>query len=407
MTSTKATQKRLPSTKQGTSSRRADYYAGFSLDFARVVIRDLRRAKKTPVLDPWNGGGTTTLAAVEAALPAIGVDLNPAACVIASAKLFRVPPQRQVVRRASWPPAPDGEVAVDEALLPWLVRDDCARVRGVLNEVQLRNGLGAGSLRDQLQNLISARAACRYVVDMASDIRAQVGQTCRNPTWDRAPRTPLALDWTRIRMPATQHELPDIKRVTIMLADARSLPLEDGTVGAIVTSPPYCTRIDYARYTLFLNAMLGLGGETAGYNQLRRSLMGTTALRADADEVALPDEIEALVRRVTEHPSTGSRRYYGRQYRQYFVDAMKSAQEMARVLKPGGTIHLVVQGSYYKEIVIDLPSLYASILATCGLTSVQVSTTPASDFFARIHRGRAGFPETRAYSEAVLVAHRD
>src|SRR5689334_20165624 len=58
------------------------YYAGFSSTFAEQTLRSLRLAAGSVVLDPWNGSGTTAIAATRCGLGAIGGDRNPAMVIV-------------------------------------------------------------------------------------------------------------------------------------------------------------------------------------------------------------------------------------------------------------------------------------------------------------------------------------
>src|SRR5688500_6287485 len=58
------------------------YYAGFGFDWACSHLDEYAHGNNF-VLDPWNGSGTTTLAAQSRGYPAIGVDLNPVANIAA------------------------------------------------------------------------------------------------------------------------------------------------------------------------------------------------------------------------------------------------------------------------------------------------------------------------------------
>ena len=64
------------------------YYAGFSSDFATALIRSASLPKAAWVLDPWNGGGTTTSAAAVLGRSSIGIDLNPVMVVAAKARVL-------------------------------------------------------------------------------------------------------------------------------------------------------------------------------------------------------------------------------------------------------------------------------------------------------------------------------
>jgi len=74
------------------------YYAGFSGGFARELIRSSGLPRRSTVMDPWNGSGTSTAAAALEGHRALGFDINPAMVVVAKAPSFRA--QR---RQASFP----------------------------------------------------------------------------------------------------------------------------------------------------------------------------------------------------------------------------------------------------------------------------------------------------------------
>jgi SAM-dependent methyltransferase len=64
------------------------YYTMFPLDFPLQQLAEAGGA--TRVLDPFCGRGTTLYAARLAGLPAVGIDINPVAAAIASAKIVKV-----------------------------------------------------------------------------------------------------------------------------------------------------------------------------------------------------------------------------------------------------------------------------------------------------------------------------
>src|SRR5437879_4932893 len=64
------------------------YYAGFSLDFARDMVKSLELPQGAHVLDPWSGSGTTVLAFSEARIKSTGLDANPALVVVGRGRLL-------------------------------------------------------------------------------------------------------------------------------------------------------------------------------------------------------------------------------------------------------------------------------------------------------------------------------
>src|SRR5205823_1557680 len=68
--------------------------------------------------------------------------------------------------------------------------------------------------------------------------------------------------------------------VTITLNSSEKIPLNDETVDFVLSSPPYCTRIDYAFATRVELAVLGYNlGE---FDHLRRKLIGTATVPKEA-----------------------------------------------------------------------------------------------------------------------------
>jgi len=53
------------------------------------VLRQLDVRVDGLVVDPWNGAGTTTVAAAASGLNAMGFDINPAAILIGRARLLK------------------------------------------------------------------------------------------------------------------------------------------------------------------------------------------------------------------------------------------------------------------------------------------------------------------------------
>jgi hypothetical protein len=189
----------------------------------------------------------------------------------------------------------------------------------------------------------------------------------------------------------------------VVLGDSRDLFLSTGSVDAVITSPPYCTRLDYARAMAF---ELALHGPARGVpdeqsaSQLRRSMMGTTMIRRQRSaflESSTTLEVSELIRQVEQHPSYASARYYGPWFRQYCEDADISLSEIARVLRVDGRCVIVVQDSYYKDVHIPLDRIFAALAVRHGLAVEWCSSWSASHVLALSN------PRTRAYASKGRV----
>ena len=63
------------------------FHAAFSERFVGAAISALGVSPKDTVLDPFVGSGTTIIGARRAGVKAIGIDLDPFACLLARAKV--------------------------------------------------------------------------------------------------------------------------------------------------------------------------------------------------------------------------------------------------------------------------------------------------------------------------------
>src|ERR1035441_5995022 len=138
-------------------------------------------------------------------------------------------------------------------------------------------------------------------------------------------------------------------------------PLADGSADFVLTSPPYCTRIDYVVSSSFELAALGICRNSPTFADLRRAAMGTPLARRGANrppDPAWPGSVQHVLESIRTHASKSSASYYYKTYWQYFSDCGRSLGELRRCLRVGGAAVLVVQTSYYKDICVDLPRLY-------------------------------------------------
>jgi hypothetical protein len=155
------------------------------------------------------------------------------------------------------------------------------------------------------------------------------------------------------------------------VADAARLPLPDAAAAAVLTSPPYCTRIDYVQNTRVELAVLGQTPAEAA--QLRDWLTGTPTIRDQLESVLTEwgPRCRRLLDAVRVHPSKASANYYWKTLAQYFGDLYRGVHEAARCLRPGGTAVFVVQDSWYKELHIDLARIVTEMAESIGLAATR------------------------------------
>jgi hypothetical protein len=403
------------------------YYAGYADSFVREIVGCLPSESGT-VLDPWNGSGTTTSVATRGGLTSYGFDINPAAVVIAKARLLRSDVASsiealtdEIVASALTEAA---ECDRNDPLRFWFKPPSAVTLRTIERRIY-RLLVSSDDERRLVEPDVlghSSSLATLFYLGLFRTVRPFLQRFVgSNPTWIK--RT----------IPSTQRVNPSAYTCTSRFADAmralalavreaghsyrrgcpsevavassRQLPLAAETVDAVITSPPYCTRIDYAIATLPELAVLGITPSELG--TLRDSMVGTPTMGwDDANETPpLGRGASALLRRIEKHGSEACRSYYAPFYRQYLRGMARSFAEMARVTTTGAPIILVVQDSYFKDVHVDLPALMMEMGGAEGWKPIGEHRFPVAPNRNRaaIHgRARAYRAQTPA-TETVLM----
>lgn len=406
------------------------FYPGFGHEFASWILTALRDSDPMTLLDPWNGSGTTTALAAQRGLSAVGVDLNPAMVVIARAKLLDSldvdsirPLRRQILKLAT--PQRSAESAQDEPLLQLFAHEGAPTLRAL--EWSVRRLLVDCTIESEhsatlLASRMSPLAAFFYVAlfRVSRNLLREFGTT--NPVW------------TKLNVPGAQKPRPSrlhiremfTEEVEAMLAcesdgrplsranspsvvvnvgNATQLCVPEASVGLTLSSPPYCTRVDYAVAMLPELSILGLK-RGSSFDDLRRQLTGTTTVPKTCDTIdsSWGPTCTNFLRAVERHSSKASASYYLKSHVRYFFDLARSIHELRRVATPGGKAVLVVQDSHYKEIHNDLPAITVEMAESVGFRHVASRHFPLTRLLA------ASNPKVRKYrtdnikaTESVVV----
>lgn len=379
--------KRESSTGSLNPGRWFGYYAGYSRRFVQDTIEFLRLRPDDPVLDPWNGSGTTTEVLHEAGLVGKGFDINPAMVLVAKARLLRsdVTPSHLSLCDTILGSTKQAEsVLPEEPLSVWFSPSSAAALRRI--ECSIQRVLIPGGYQR-----LAASATLGHVSPLAAFFYVALFRTIRqflgafvasNPTWIKDPASSSA----RLR-PSTGtlheafrsevslmfdsagpfHARPATTRAHVEIGDSMSLSLENGWAMAVIGSPPYCTRIDYAVATKPELAALGM--TSAEFRTLRSRMVGTPLV---VDGSLEPDKrwgetCARFLERVRRHYSRASKGYYFKNHLQYYRCLFASVSEIDRVLRrPDGRAVLVVQDSHYKDVHNDLPRITAEMLSHFG-----------------------------------------
>jgi hypothetical protein len=403
-----------------------DYYAGYSESFARDAIDSLLGdVGDKCILDPWNGSGTTTIAASLAGHRAIGVDRNPALVVIAKGRHLPVSVAKSIAPLAN----EIAQVALrfleqgtspelhDDELSAWFASEATRQLRALERAIHLVlvDDLSARFRFPVRPERLSTLAAFFYCALFTVVRQLTAPFRTSNPTWIRRAKDDSQLLRIGGDVIATgfsdasamlakrlliEHDTPEFG-VDLRVGAAEKLTVArkvDLTLG----SPPYATRIDYVIATQPELAVLGY--TSGGIQRLRRAMLGSPLTRKDSrstDPGWGPTALEFLDT-VKRHPSKASSTYYFRYFEGYLRGLHDVLARLDRVTRRDGMIALVVQDSYYKEEQFDLPTIVTEMGRSLGRCSerlnFRVATTKAA-----IHPGARAYRSSFGAVESLVV----
>lgn len=364
------------------------------------------------ILDPMCGSGTVLTEAQGNGQRALGFDMDPLAVLIsrvATTPLDVEMLQRrgdEVRRRAERKLASlDVQKAFDSRtrkFIEYWFTEDAA-----LQLLALSEAIGGVRDLELRRALYVAMSGMIIVKENGVSLAADIAHSRPHRVYDHAPVLPFdrwssAIARVKAHVPPRGVAVPgdpeERGQVTVGLGDARRLPLLDGAVDHVVTSPPYLNAIDYVRASRF--SLVWLGTTFAQTTRRRANLIGTeVGLRESAsterikemmDAANLPDVLTARQHDIV---------------RRYTLDLHKLVVELRRVLRPGGTLIAVVGDSTIKGRVVANTKLLALAATDAGLqlTDETLRDIPAKHRYLPPPSNDSAALAKRMKSEAVLT----
>ena len=367
------------------------YYAAYSEAFVNNVF-DAYLAGATSILDPWAGSGTTNAVSYRRGVSSVGLDINPASLLIAKGRL--APPvgdpdgPASLLELVSIASHVDLGADPTDPLSIWFVPDAVGRLRALEYAAYVALSFPPRTIEfhgdSASLNTLSPALSFLYCVLFLTVRRMLRPYATTNPMWFK----------TSIKSPKARKLSPSWPQLSQAYRDAMgylsarlSQPIEDPPItefqignatdlgfaldrfDAVLTSPPYATRLDYVKGMLPELAVLGFQEEAL--SKLRANTTGTPVVRkllgAPPHHGLIESESACVVLdRIKDHSSKGSRNYYYPWIQNYFLDLQESTKELARVTTNSGTICIVVQNSYYKDVPIDLQDIVIELFLAVG-----------------------------------------
>lgn len=346
---------KLPSKRHKSEFYR--YYAGYPVEFAVWALQQIELRDGDVVLDPWNGSGTTAAACLSLGISCHGYDINPVMVHLGRA---RSASDQHFIEASDLIAAVQARLSTSENIL--------------LSEI-------GAALREGGPTEASATSAAIAALFPFARNRMTAAKT-KNPSWFRTggelSEEPVNAgeffdSWHRmlreLRAWRTQTPTPNAADVTIELGDSRQIIGGGARFDAVITSPPYLTRLDYVQATLPEYLLVQILDRAEDMKTLRGLMIGSplTSDRVLDQVETLPSSIKDVLCAIKGHASKASATYYYRFFASYFVDLNVSMMNIAKALRSNADACIVVQSSHYKEIEVNLADAIMTIGERFGL----------------------------------------
>lgn len=395
-----------------------NFYAGYSDIFVEKYICEYLTKETSVVLDPWNGSGTTTLVASYTGKKSVGIDINPVMKVVAMAKQYRITSDLIDKTTSILDNYQTNYINMkinfseNDYLTTWFTDSSVSIIRSFEKYIT-SNILGIANyhlLKDD-EN-INCKTSFYYM------ILFNVIKNYCNPFFGSNPTWVKVTNITEKKILTSHDFIESYKKAFILCcqnysnlksqaviktADSKHLPLEDNSIDAIITSPPYCTRIDYVISTIIELAIMGYSSKDI--DTLRRKAIGTPTVAKECNDVELTcsETCVTLLNRIRNHESKAASSYYYKTFRQYFEGMLQSIQEINRVLKPGGVAVLVVQNSYFKGILVNATKCLEEMFISMGFSKEKCLAFKASNNMRYINTKSRKYKSKTSVQEKVLI----
>ncbi len=403
------------------------YYAGYSDFFVKeqlIWIEQKLGKKGIIVIDPWNGSGTTTFVSSILGYSCYGFDINPVMVLVSKAKLYCAN-FLEINKLINFidhnkPLYKDSLIKSNDPLCSWFTSKTVGYIRYIEKMIRKICNIDTTIPLKSIFSYdeVSPQLAFYYVVlfELLRKYTSIFSGT--NPTWIKAKIDEelklnisfptLYSDYISLIKESAKLLISkvDIDLCKIDIGNSKHINLSDNSVDCIITSPPYCTRIDYAVYTRIELALLGFSVKE--FDFLRRKMIGTPTISHSHInyDIYKGKPYENILTKIEKHDSKAAKGYYLKTYYQYFYQMEESIRELSRITRIGGIATFVIQDSWFKDIYIDLPTLICSIMEQYGFKICHIDKIKVTNNMRYMNTKSNLYRKSNKSYESVIILER-
>jgi DNA modification methylase len=363
--------------------RWANFVAGFSVEFVLDAIKDL--SGKQTILDPFMGTGTTALGARMLGHDAVGYEAHPLFATLAECKTqeYSLTDVDEVERKLLSPCKP---LALSRAADLYLTK--------MFDEKELPHILSASVQVSQMRKDIAPLAVAIFLKATEAACGAKTDGIYKAPTSKKKSlgfAEALSKSLHVFREDISSADYRSLNHGT----QARIIPqsstsmhdIEENSIAAVVTSPPYLNNFDFAEMTRMQLYLLGWASSWSEITDLVRStqITNTTTSLKGKKTLEYQTECRALLPNylvkdldplVTDLEGQRAVRKGKKDYDYlvypYYRQIQEVIVEMHRVMKAGAPVHWVVSDAALYGVYLETQEHTAALMRTAGFEDVEI-----------------------------------
>ena len=343
----------------------------YSRDLVVALIEDFNVGGGQIVFDPFCGTGTTLLAAREAGVESVGLDMMPLSAFISRGKMLKYDQDKTALDFEQIFPVKQYDFGFETAE-PYLQK--CFPPDQLTKLLHLRYTISQMPDPERSFFAIALLNILKPVSLTKNDgafLRFKTDVEPKSLEETFPPQVKMMLEDIAALSPDSHNGNGHYKN-RILRGDARTIPFSHDSIDCVITSPPYLNRHDYTRiYAIEL--LFSFLEDNHQLKQLRYKMLRSNVEARNSVEVEgyqPPPRLQQLFDKL-KNCDLPNRKVIDMVWG-YFEDMFGVLKELHRVCKPGGSIAFVVGNCKYGGIMFPVDELLAEIGENAGLKAKKI-----------------------------------